>query len=98
MTVIANFRSTEGYHDLALDLLDWAETSQYSIQKEERYFILKDGDYCVFYTRTSHNLQCYYVGYGQYQVEKFIYRFSSLKQIVKHIEKSREMKIMEKIP
>ena len=84
---------TDGYHPLGLKLMDWAEAQGYSVQKEERYYIIRDQEYYVLYTKTSHKLQCYYEGYGKNQKEVDIQDYNELDELLDFIESSRDVVI-----
>ena len=87
------YLKTDGYHPLGLELIEWAKAQGYTVSKEERYYIIRDQEYNVLYTKTSHKLQCYYEGYGHYQKEVDIRNYNELEELLDFIKSSRNADI-----
>ena len=83
----------EFFPDLAQDLYYWAVEQGYKIEVHELYYIIRDEEYRILYTRYSHVLQCYYLGFGHYAKESSIRNFRSLEEMIKYINKCRKMEI-----
>jgi len=79
--------------DLVNELYKWAEDNGIEILSEEVYFILCMDEFRVVYSRASERLQCYYVGYGHDTVERSLFDFEDLDEILAWIEHSKGMEL-----
>jgi hypothetical protein len=77
--------------DIVTELLEWGLKNATKVDTEEIYFILKFEEYYVVYSRASERIQCYYVGYGHDAVDKCIWDFENLKEVIEFIEASKDM-------
>lgn len=76
-------------HPLAKELYAHIHEHGKFFSDEPEYFIWDVGeDYMVMYSRVSHNLHCYYQGYGQHRAESSIRDFGDLDELLKFISKN----------
>jgi hypothetical protein len=79
--------------DLVKELYEWAQDNGIKILSEEVYFMLCMDEFRVVYSRASERLQCYYVGYGHDTVERSLFDFDNLDEILEWIEHSKGMEL-----
>jgi len=80
--------------DLEEDLYLWAKAQGYKVLLEFDYYIIKDQEFCISYSRKSKSFTCWYEGFG-YDDKSLCYQaFSDLGDLQDWIQECRDMEIV----
>ena len=80
--------------DLEEDLYLWAKAQGYKVFLEFNYYIIKDQEFCMSYSKKSKSFTCWYEGYG-YDDKSLCHKaFSDFEDLLEWIQECRDMEII----
>ena len=80
--------------DLEEDLYLWAKARGYKVFLEFDYYIIKDQEFCMSYSKKSKAFCCWYQGFGYDDKSLCSSAFSDFEDLLDWIQECRDMEIV----
>ena len=80
--------------DLEEDLYLWAKAQDYKVSLEFDYYIIKDQEFCMSYSKKSKVFCCWYQGFGYDDKSLCASSFSDFEDLLDWIQECRDMEIV----
>lgn len=83
-----------GMMDLEEDLYLWAKAQGYKVTLEFLYYIIKDQEFCMSYSKKSKSFTCWYEGFGYDDKSMSDTSFEDFEDLLNWIQECRDMEIV----
>ena len=80
--------------DLEEDLYLWGKAQGYNVTLEFNYYIIKDEEFCMSYSKSSKSFCCWYQGFGYDDKTLCSSAFTDLEDLLDWIQECRDMEIV----
>jgi hypothetical protein len=80
--------------DLEEDLFLWGKAQGYKVSLEFEYYIIRDEEFCMSYSRKSKSFTCWYQGFGYDDKSLCASAFSDFQDLLDWIQECRDMEIV----